>query len=102
MGLLHDVEAQSPGLNMELVATRLSGDLSRLSSDGNGLAHRLSTSSRPSFERARRSMDRMRPSFEASDHITSAAMLTRTMSSSRAEGSGARRERKRGNTIGEE
>jgi phospholipid-translocating ATPase len=94
-----DVEAQA-GSPMELVATRLSADLQRLSSDG--LAHRLSTSSRPSFERARRSMDRMRPSFEASDHITSAAMLTRTMSSSRAEGSGARRERKRGNTIGEE
>jgi phospholipid-translocating ATPase len=96
-----DVEAQA-GWRAELVATRLSADLQRLSSDGGQLAHRLSTSSRPSFERARRSMDRMRPSFEASDHITSAAMLTRTMSSSRAEGSGARRERKRGNTIGEE
>jgi phospholipid-translocating ATPase len=107
MGLLRpgseDVEAQASGSPVELVASRLSADLSRLSSDGAGLAHRLSTSSRPSFERARRSMDRMRPSFEASDHVTSAAMLTRTMSSSRAEGSGARREqRRRGNTIGEE
>ncbi|KZF20825.1 P-type ATPase [Xylona heveae TC161] len=33
--------------------------------------------SRPSYERVRMSMDRMRPSFEASNDITSAAMLTR-------------------------
>jgi phospholipid-translocating ATPase len=32
---------------------------------------------RPSFDRARMSMDRVRPSFEASNEFTSAAMLTR-------------------------
>lgn len=32
---------------------------------------------RPSFDRLRSSMDKMRPSFEASDNITSSAMLTR-------------------------
>lgn len=63
--------------------------------------------SRPSFERARRSMDRMRPSFELSDHFTSAAMLTR-MSSAGSTGTGGAGERRynpargRGNTIGEE
>jgi phospholipid-translocating ATPase len=94
-----DLEAHA-GSHVELVASRLSTDLQRLSSDG-ALAHRLSTSSRPSFERARRSMDRMRPSFEASDHITSAAMLTR-MSSAAGRGTDGRLVRGRGNTIGEE
>ncbi|KAI9787904.1 MAG: hypothetical protein M1816_007390 [Peltula sp. TS41687] len=36
---------------------------------------------RPSFDRVRLSMDRMRPSFEASNDLTSAAMLTRMESS---------------------
>jgi phospholipid-translocating ATPase len=36
---------------------------------------------RPSFDRARMSMDRVRPSFEASNDFTSAAMLTRLESS---------------------
>lgn len=36
---------------------------------------------RPSFDHVRSSMDRMRPSFEASNDITSAAMLTRMESS---------------------
>ena len=36
---------------------------------------------RPSYDRVRSSMDRMRPSFEASNDITSAALLTRMESS---------------------
>jgi phospholipid-translocating ATPase len=43
------------------------------------VATRMSTEYRvrPSFDRARMSMDRVRPSFEASNDFTSAAMLTR-------------------------
>ncbi|KAL6710873.1 phospholipid transporting ATPase [Coniothyrium glycines] len=45
--------------------------------------NRMSTDCRvrPSFDRARMSMDRVRPSFEASNDFTSAAMLTRLESS---------------------
>lgn len=75
---------------------RLSTDLNRLS---------LNPSPRPSidrprqsYERSRQSMDRLRPSFEQSDHMTSAAMLTRMESSSSA----IRYHRERGSTIGEE
>jgi phospholipid-translocating ATPase len=53
---------------------------------------------RQSYERSRQSMDRLRPSFEQSDHMTSAAMLTRMESS----GSAIRYQRERGSTIGEE
>ena len=48
----------------------------RMSSEGrpvNAYEHRV----RPSFDRARMSMDRVRPSFEQSNDFTSAAMLTR-------------------------
>lgn len=48
----------------------------RMSSEGrplNSYEHRV----RPSFDRARMSMDRVRPSFEQSNDFTSAAMLTR-------------------------
>jgi phospholipid-translocating ATPase len=47
------------------------------------LNHRMSTDYRvrPSFDRARMSMDRVRPSFEQSNDFTSAAMLTRLESS---------------------
>jgi phospholipid-translocating ATPase len=43
------------------------------------LANRMSSDCRvrPSFDRARMSMDRVRPSFEQSNEFTSAAMLTR-------------------------
>ncbi|KAL6153434.1 phospholipid transporting ATPase [Exserohilum turcicum] len=53
------------------------------SSDGPPLAPRMSTECRvrPSFDRARMSMDRVRPSFEQSNDFTSAAMLTRLESS---------------------
>ncbi|KAF1916827.1 hypothetical protein BDU57DRAFT_246243 [Ampelomyces quisqualis] len=51
----------------------------RRSMEGLPPATRVSTEMRvrPSFDRARMSMDRVRPSFEASNDFTSAAMLTR-------------------------
>lgn len=51
----------------------------RRSMEGLPPATRVSTEYRvrPSFDRARMSMDRVRPSFEASNDFTSAAMLTR-------------------------
>lgn len=51
----------------------------RRSMEGLPPVARLSTEYRvrPSFDRARMSMDRVRPSFEASNDFTSAAMLTR-------------------------
>jgi phospholipid-translocating ATPase len=51
----------------------------RRSLEGLPPATRVSTEYRvrPSFDRARMSMDRVRPSFEASNDFTSAAMLTR-------------------------
>lgn len=51
----------------------------RRSMEGLPPAARISTDYRvrPSFDRARMSMDRVRPSFEASNDFTSAAMLTR-------------------------
>jgi phospholipid-translocating ATPase len=55
-----------------------------MTTDGPPLSHRMSTSEyrvRPSFDRARMSMDRVRPSFEQSNDFTSAAMLTRLESS---------------------
>jgi phospholipid-translocating ATPase len=75
-------------------------------------SNRMSASPRPSmdrsrtsYERARNSMDRMRPSFENSDHVTSAAMLTRMSSAGSGQGIGGSKynpARGRGNTIGEE
>lgn len=52
-------------------------------SDGPPLNPRMSTECRvrPSYDRARMSMDRVRPSFEQSNDFTSAAMLTRLESS---------------------
>jgi phospholipid-translocating ATPase len=92
-----------------MAENRLSTDALRHSITATSDA-RLSMSPRPSlertrtsFERARRSMDRMRPSFEASDHFTSAAMLTR-MASAGSMGGGQPKynpTRGRGNTIGE-
>lgn len=89
---------------------RLSADVLRYSITG-GSENRMSISPRPSmehartsFERTRKSMDRMRPSFEQSDHFTSAAMLTR-MSSAGSTGGATHRHnpsRGRGDTIGEE
>jgi phospholipid-translocating ATPase len=54
-----------------------------MTTDGPPLSHRMSTDYRvrPSFDRARMSMDRVRPSFEQSNDFTSAAMLTRLESS---------------------
>lgn len=51
----------------------------RRSMEGLPPINRMSTDQRvrPSFDRARMSMDRVRPSFEASHDFTSAAMLTR-------------------------
>ena len=51
----------------------------RRSMEGLPPVNRMSTDCRvrPSFDRARMSMDRVRPSFEASNDFTSAAMLTR-------------------------
>lgn len=51
----------------------------RRSMEGLPPVNRMSTDYRvrPSFDRARMSMDRVRPSFEASSDFTSAAMLTR-------------------------
>jgi phospholipid-translocating ATPase len=51
----------------------------RRSMEGLPPATRISTDyrPRPSYDRARMSMDRVRPSFEASNDFTSAAMLTR-------------------------
>jgi phospholipid-translocating ATPase len=99
-------EAAQPAM----AENRLSTDALRHSITATSDA-RMSMSPRPSlertrtsFERARRSMDRMRPSFEASDHFTSAAMLTR-MASAGSVGGGSQLKyhptRGRGNTIGE-
>ncbi|KAF2669313.1 phospholipid-translocating P-type ATPase [Microthyrium microscopicum] len=76
-------------------ANRLSADINR-NSMGNSPRPSIERN-RHSYDRARRSMDRMRPSFEASDHLTSAAMLTRLESSG-----SYRHARERGSTIGEE
>jgi phospholipid-translocating ATPase len=78
---------------------RLSTEINRLSMN-NPSPRPSMERPRQSYERSRQSMDRLRPSFEQSDHMTSAAMLTRMESS----GSALRytHTRERGNTIGEE
>jgi phospholipid-translocating ATPase len=90
---------------------RLSVDALRQSVTASSADNRFSISPRPSiertrtsFERSRRSMDRMRPSFEQSDHFTSAAMLTRMSSAGSVTGAQHKYHpsRGRGDTIGEE
>jgi phospholipid-translocating ATPase len=61
----------------------LDGPAHAMTTDGPPLSQRMSMDYRvrPSFDRARMSMDRVRPSYEQSNDFTSAAMLTRLESS---------------------